>query len=120
MTTFEHREYKILKAAADKYDLIVCPKVRLLDLIEPKHNRPNYISLLNKVKSKHVDFVLCDKELNVIAIIELDDPSHRKLDRMERDKFVNQILKSVGYTIVHVQAIHPNIIEVISSIAYSE
>ena len=116
LTPFEYREYKKLKVAAERQKLQICPKVRLLDLIEPRKDNPKFKTLLYKIQSKHVDFVLCDKDLYVKAIIELDDNSHNRPDRVERDQFIDQILRSVGYIVVHVRSIQPDIIEMINSI----
>lgn len=43
-------------------------------------------------------------------IIELDDTSHDRKDRKERDNFVDEVVESVGYKIIHVRAITDDII----------
>lgn len=63
------------------------------------------MSALGKIQSKHVDFVICDQNLYIKAIIELDDNSHDQPDRRERDKFVDDVLSSVGYTVIHTRAV---------------
>jgi hypothetical protein len=35
-------------------------------------------------------------------VIELDDSSHRRRDRMERDAFVNRVMSTIGLPIWHV------------------
>ncbi len=55
---------------------------------------------LNSIKSKHVDFVICDKNLMAKWIIELDDSSHQNPDRAERDIFVDKSLTDCGYSIL--------------------
>ena len=97
LTKNEWLEYRKLKQYAQSLGLQVCPKVRLLDIIEPRKGTPNYKSLFYKIQAKHVDFVLCDQNLYIKAIVELDDNSHKQTDRLERDRFVDQILTSVGY-----------------------
>lgn len=105
LTKNEWYEYKKLQQYAENKGWIVCPKVRVLDLIEPRKGQKNYLALINKVQSKHVDFVLCDKDLHIKAIIELDDNSHDKADRQARDEFLNTILQSVGYKVIHTRGI---------------
>ena len=105
LTKNEWYEYKKLQQYAENKGWIVCPKVRVLDLIEPRKGQKNYLALINKVQSKHVDFVLCDKDLHIKAILELDDNSHDKADRQERDEFLNTILQSVGYKVIHTRGI---------------
>lgn len=104
LTKNEYQAYKSLKAILDKYQMIACPKVRLLDIIEPI-NGDTYKGAMGKIQSKHVDFVICDKDLYVKGILELDDNSHNHPDRQERDLFVDTVLKNVGYKVVRVKAI---------------
>ena len=105
LTKNEYYECKKLMQYAEQAGLIVCPKVRLLDIIEPRKGEGNYMSLLGKVQSKHVDFLICDKGLHVLGAVELDDNSHDRQDRKDRDAFVDQVLQSVGYTVVHTRSI---------------
>ena len=105
LTKNEWYEYKKLQQYAENKGWIVCPKVRVLDLIEPRKGQKDYRALINKVQSKHVDFVLCDKDVHIKAILELDDNSHDKADRKDRDDFLNTILQSVGYKVIHTRGI---------------
>ena len=51
---------------------------------------------------KSVDFLLVDKKDRAkYIVIELDGASHTAQDRMARDVFVNQALKSAGVPIYH-------------------
>lgn len=119
LTKNEWHEYKKLKIEATNLGLQVCPKVRLLDLIEPRKG-PGYMSYLGRVQSKHVDFVLCDTNLHVKAIVELDDNSHDRQERQERDDFVNQVLRSVGYTVIHTRCITENTLDCLKPKAPTE
>lgn len=105
LTRNEWHEYKKLKKYTDEAGLMICPKVRLLDIVEPRSGDPHYMAYMGKVKSKHVDFVICDKDLHIMGILELDDSSHDRTDRQERDKFVDEILTDVGYTVIHTRSI---------------
>ena len=105
LTKNEYREYMTLRKIAAEKDLIICPKVRLLDIIEPRKGEKDYKSLFFKVQAKHVDFVICDKDLRIKAVLELDDNSHDQKDRQNRDAFVDQILTSVGYKVIHTRSI---------------
>ncbi len=114
LTKNEWHEYKKLKEYATEKGLIVCPKVRLLDIIEPRKGEKDYLALRGKVQSKHVDFLLCDESLHIKAVLELDDNSHDRKDRQERDAFVNQILTSVGYTVIHTRGITETTLDVLN------
>ncbi|MBQ3541830.1 MAG: DUF2726 domain-containing protein [Oscillospiraceae bacterium] len=105
LTKNEYREYMTLRKLATEKDLIICPKVRLLDIIEPRKGEKDYKTLFFKVQAKHVDFVICDKDLRIKAVLELDDNSHDQKDRQARDAFVDQILTSVGYKVIHTRSI---------------
>lgn len=79
-------------------------KVRLGDLVEPAKGQTWGQSTIarNKLNRKHVDFVLCRPDtLAVVAAIELDDSSHARKDRAERDDFVNRALAAAGIPVVH-------------------
>lgn len=111
LTKREQKQYQYLKEIADEKGLLICPKVRLLDLVTPMHGVKNYKALLSKVMSKHVDFVICTQEMVVVGIIELDDRTHLRQDRIERDAFVDTVLRSVGYKIIHTWEITPGILD---------
>ncbi len=54
-------------------------------------------------RSVHVDFVLCDPDaLTPLLVIELDDSSHERTARRDRDAF----LGAAGLPILHVAARH--------------
>lgn len=101
----EKDAYNKLKPIAQELGYTVFAKVRLLDLLEPVKGNPKYKTYFYKIQAKHVDFVLCDEKLIARYIIELDDSSHNAADRKKRDEFVDQVVTSVGYKIIHVRAI---------------
>lgn len=100
LTNNEYRFYYNLVQLADKYNLSVQVKMRLADIIEVdkcKITNQEYMSYFGKIKSKHIDFVLTHKyTMQMIAAIELDDKSHKKQNRIERDAFVNNALTAAG------------------------
>ena len=60
-------------------------------------------SYTNRIDRKHVDFLLCDaKTLKPILGIELDDKSHQRADRQERDDFVNNVFAAAKLPLMHV------------------
>jgi hypothetical protein len=82
----------------------VMGKIRLGDLIQPVKglSRSRRTGGWNRIHQKHVDFVLCRPDtLDVAAVVELDDASHRRKDRVERDEFVDKALSTAGIPIVH-------------------
>lgn len=109
LTKRELGEYFKLKEYADARGWLICPKVRLFDLIEPKakYNRSDKQTLTNKVWAKHVDFVLTDRNMNVIGVLELDDKTHDRPDRMKRDTFVRDALEGAGIPMIQTRSITP-------------
>lgn len=105
----EKAAYRALKEVCDENGLYLMAKVRLLDLVEPIKGVP--ITYFNKIRSKHVDFVICDQKLVARCVVELDDASHKREDRAERDRFVDSVLKSVGYEIIHTEGITDGLID---------
>jgi hypothetical protein len=83
---------------------VVCPKVNLADIfyvVRPNENQ----SYRGRIAQKHLDFLLCDpKSMHPIVGIELDDASHARQDRQERDEFVNLVFRAAGLPLIHVPA----------------
>ena len=86
LTKREYRFYQILKEVADEYGCMVCPKVGVKDLLAVT-DKKNYMRYFHKIAQKHVDFVICDRDLYVLFAIELDDSSHETRDARQRDRF---------------------------------
>ena len=111
LTKREHQEYLKLKQYADARGWLICPKVRLWDLIEPKKGRSDRKELENKIRSKHVDFVLVDPELKLVGVLELDDSTHDREDRKSRDCFVRDALEGAGITMIQTRSITPETLD---------
>lgn len=80
-------------------------QVRLADIMKVSKNidRRNFYTHFNKISSKSVDFLACDKETNkIVFAVELDDPTHMKKDRQARDVFVNNAFEQAGIQLIRV------------------
>jgi len=104
-TISEKAFFNLLKSIIGNNYLLLS-KVRIADLIYfPGNETSDFYHYFNKIKAKHVDFLICDNELmQPLFIIELDDVSHLREDRQERDKFVDQAFKSAGIPILHIKS----------------
>lgn len=100
-TDSERFFYKILKEITYNMDIIIMTKVRLADIIYT--NEYNY-TYFNKIKSKHIDFVLIDNNGKIKLLIELDDKSHENYERKERDKFLNEIFANLNINLLRIPA----------------
>jgi len=64
----------------------------------------NWKAAFRHVSQKSVDFVLCDKAyISPKLAIELDDKSHERSDRVDRDIEVERILKGAGMPLLRIQ-----------------
>lgn len=67
--------------------------------------RDAWLSAFNSISRKHVDFVVCrSDDLAIIVAIELDDESHEKGKRRDRDIVVDKILEAAGIPLMRVKA----------------
>lgn len=84
----------------------VCTKVGLNDLFWVKNSDPSRFRVYtNKIDRKHVDFVLCHPTtMQPLVALELDDKSHQRPDRQERDAFVDQVFEAAGLPLLHIPA----------------
>ncbi|MEW9889999.1 MAG: DUF2726 domain-containing protein [Candidatus Symbiodolus clandestinus] len=80
-------------------DYVIVGKVRVADVItvSPTKNRALRQKSFNRICAKRFDFVLCDKnDLSVQCVIELDDQSHQKRKRQQRDQFLDELTQAVN------------------------
>lgn len=77
-------------------------KVRLADVFFVARPNEN-IAFFNRIAQKHLDFLVCDTTSMKPALgIELDDSSHRRSNRQERDEFVENVCKAAGLPLLRV------------------
>lgn len=85
-------------------DVTIVIKPRLGDILfvrQPDHNQGAW----NKINQKNVDFLLCETaSMKPRLVVELDDSSHQKKNREDRDAFVDGALQAAGLPILHVKA----------------
>lgn len=90
ITQFESKMFYRLKQAFPEYHVLA--QVAFSALI----THTNF-KIRAKFNRKVTDFVLLDEKLEVIAIIELDDPSH--IGKEEEDAQRDAMLESAGYRV---------------------
>lgn len=105
LTAAEWSFFKVLNKAASKSGVFIACKVRLPDLVSVRNGVDNPRAAWNRISSKHVDFVLCSTSgSRPLLAIELDDSSHAKKSRRERDSFVDESLAAAGLAMLRVPA----------------
>jgi very-short-patch-repair endonuclease len=80
-------------------DHIVLAQVQLSRLLGVKKGN-NFQSWNNRINRMSADFVVCNKDSSVVAVIELDDTSHERQDRQVADAKKDKALSSAGIRVV--------------------
>ena len=102
MSPKEKSFYRAVKPIANELGLTVFCKIRLADLLNVPKNIPKWQTWFNYIKAKHVDFVLVDNDMNIKIIIEVDDKTHNRDDRKQRDEFLDKAFKQLGLEVLHI------------------
>lgn len=107
-TPAERSFYGVLKqACGDKAE--VFGKVRVADVIKPSkgQGRSSWQRAFNRIAAKHFDYVICEPgDLSVIAAIELNDRSHKKRARADRDALLEKACGIAGLALHQFDAKH--------------
>ncbi len=103
MTRAEHECYDALvRAVGDRY--YVFPQVHLPSIVDSEVAGQNWKGAFRHISQKSVDFVLCDKAyISPKLAIELDDKTHKRQDRIDRDGEVERILKDAGIASLRIE-----------------
>lgn len=92
--------FRLVQALPER---IILAQVQLSRMLGVKKGN-KYQAWLNRINRMSVDFVICNKDYSVVAVIELDDKSHQRDDRRAADAKKDRALTSAGITIVRWQA----------------
>ena len=98
---------KTLEKIVTNPNVAIFGKVRIADIITPQKttNSKGWWQLFAKITSKHVDYVLCNRnDYSVICVIELNDKSHNTTQAKQRDSFVRKAYQSAGIELVEIKA----------------
>lgn len=104
-TQSERTFYEALREAIG-YEFLICPKVRLGDILwlDEKKESQHEKLFATQILCKHVDFLLCEKwMLKPVLAIELDDRGHSRFDRSEQDEFKNRAFAIASLPLLRVK-----------------
>lgn len=102
VTNSELSFFHVLREAVEDQWHVVA-MVRLADIMRVRKGTAEFQKWQNKIHAKHIDFLLCDPEsLEIVLAIELDDATHQRADRQERDEFVNAAFECCGLPLLRV------------------
>lgn len=105
LTPAETSFYHVLHQVVDGR-VTIFTKVNLWDIfyVAQPHKHPG---ARPHIAQKHVDFLLCRPDnLQPIIGIELDDSSHEKEDRRQRDAAVDAVFNAAELPLLHIPAKH--------------
>lgn len=97
LTQQELKFFKLIKNITDKNNLNLFTQVALYEIITSKN-----IKDFNKIKSKTIDFVITDVNSKIKLCIELDDTTHIKENRQQRDKFIEELFKQLDIKLIRI------------------
>lgn len=101
LTPSEFSFYKILSTIVGT-ERVIQSKVRLGDIFfvaRPNENARYF----NKIIAKHLDFLVCDAvTMKPLLGVELDDTSHQRSNRIERDEFIDKVFQAANLPLLHV------------------
>jgi hypothetical protein len=97
LLTEHEREFfeRLREAVGSKY--VIAPQVVFGAFLKVR-NLPwvNKTTARNAVQHNRGDFVICDGNFDVVAVVELDDSTHDKGKQKYKDKRRDELMKAVG------------------------
>lgn len=82
----------------------VFAKVRIEDIVKVSAvDRRRQWSERGRIKSRHVDFLLVDRNWMPLLVVEVDGASHQREDRRSRDEMVDAAMAKAGIPILHLR-----------------
>lgn len=103
LTPAEKAFYEVLSSLAGE-EIAICPKPSVREVLRVRPNvRRDRQKYFNWISQKHVDFVLCDRQtMRILCAVELDDRSHDRRDRRQRDAFLDKAFRKARLPLFHV------------------
>ena len=102
MTSYEYRFYLILKNLENTYSIV--PQLNLASVIKKTTPNTYYSELF-----RNIDFAIFTKDYQkLLLLIEINDSSHNRPDRIERDLKVREICNEAGIKIMTFYSNKPN------------
>lgn len=110
LTKTEYAFYHVLKEKCDSHNLLICPKVRMEDFLNVT-DKQNLMKYRGYIKSRHIDFLLCDSKLHILAGLELDDSSHNTEKAKTTDAFKDNVFQAIGLPLYRIKTADKNTYE---------
>jgi len=103
LNRYEEIAHSEVKAAADRWDLSVYPKVRVADAISL--DEVNAVGELRRYGLQaHFDFVVCRDQFDPIYVIEFDGNFHTQPIQRARDRKKDELCRRAGLPILRINS----------------
>lgn len=117
MTRAEVEFFKKLNLVVSEH-YFVFPQVHLSSVLDHRVKGQDWRIAFRHINGKSVDYVLCDKiTLRPAYLLELDDPTHDRRDRIERDVEVERIFKEAQLPLVRFKDVNISNEEIIRALS---
>lgn len=104
--------YDKLKLVLEDTNYYICPKVSLTSFIYVNEEY-DYKYYFDKIKTKFIDYLICDKSTMIpLIVIELDSPDYKSKDIIELDKFFNMTLNDADIPIFRFDVLNYSVDEI--------
>lgn len=97
LTQNELKFYRILRQITNKLGYSLFCQVSLYEIIKAIEYKD-----FNKIRSKTIDFVITQENCKILMCIELDDITHQRKNRIERDNFINKLFKDLEIKLIRI------------------
>ncbi len=71
---------------------IIIPQAHLSMFLNHRIQGQNWSRAFSRINGKSIDFLICTNDMRPLLAIELDDITHNRPDRQQRDAFVDTII----------------------------
>jgi len=102
MSNYEYKFYNSIKELEINY--IIIPQLNLASVVSKINNNRYYTDLF-----RNIDFAIFSKDYkDLILLIEINDKSHEKYKRKDRDLKVKKICNDIGVKLITFYTNYPN------------
>ena len=105
LTGNERKLCSLLKDSPELRNFHIFPQLHLSTILEVKDEANDLAGKFDWINKLYVDFVIFDKEMNPLLVIELNDSTHLWNSRKSRDEFVRKALEENNFQFLELRTI---------------
>jgi len=94
--------FRLVQAVGN--DFLICPKVRLADIIEVRGDAMEWRGSWNRIAAKHIDFLLTNTDtFQPVLALDLADDTHYGDQQMRQDEWLDRALEAARMPVLRVK-----------------